>query len=135
MITLEDPIEMVHEKFNQIAMQPKIGLTFGSTLRTVLRQDPDVVMVGEIRDQDTAQNVIQAAMTGHLVISTIHTGEASGAISRMLDLDVMPFLLSGVLIGVVAQRLVRKVCPFCAVDDVLTDDHIFLCFGIRKACP
>jgi general secretion pathway protein E len=123
-ITLEDPIEMVHEKFNQIAMQPKIGLTFGSALRTVLRQDPDVVMVGEIRDQDTAQNVLQAAMTGHTVISTIHTGEASGAISRMLDLDVMPFLLSGVLVGVVAQRLVRKVCPFCAIDDVLTDDQI-----------
>jgi len=123
-ITLEDPIEMVHEKFNQIAMQPKIGLTFGSALRTVLRQDPDIVMVGEIRDPDTAQNVIQAAMTGHMVISTIHTGEASGAISRMLDLDVMPFLLSGVLIGVVAQRLVRKICPFCAIDDVLSDDQI-----------
>ena len=123
-ITLEDPIEMVHEKFNQIAMQPKIGLTFGSALRTVLRQDPDVVMVGEIRDPDTAQNVVQAAMTGHVVISTIHTGEAAGAVSRMLDLDVMPFLLSGVLVGVVAQRLVRKVCPFCAVDDYLTEDQI-----------
>lgn len=123
-ITLEDPIEMVHEKFNQIAMQPKIGLTFGSALKTVLRQDPDVVMVGEIRDQETASNVVQAAMTGHLVISTIHTGEAAGAVSRLLDLGVMPFLLSGVLLGVVAQRLVRKVCPFCAMDDILTDEQI-----------
>ncbi len=123
-ITLEDPIEMVHEKFNQIAMQPKIGLTFGSALKTVLRQDPDVVMVGEIRDEDTASNVVQAAMTGHLVISTIHTGEAAGAVSRMIDLGVMPFLLSGVVLGVVAQRLVRKVCPFCAVDDHLTDEQI-----------
>ena len=123
-ITLEDPIEMVHEKFNQIAMQPKIGLTFGSALKTVLRQDPDVVMVGEIRDEDTASNVVQAAMTGHLVISTIHTGEAAGAVSRMLDLGVMPFLLSGVVLGVVAQRLVRKVCPFCATDDYLTEEQI-----------
>ena len=123
-ITLEDPIEMVHEKFNQMAMQPKIGLTFGSALKTVLRQDPDVVMVGEIRDEDTASNVVQAAMTGHLVISTIHTGEAAGAVSRMLDLGVMPFLLSGVVLGVVAQRLVRKVCPFCAVDDYLSEEEI-----------
>ena len=81
-------------------------------------------MVGEIRDQDTASNVVQATMTGHLVISTIHTGEAAGAVSRMLDLDVMPFLLSGVLLGVVAQRLVRKVCPFCAVDDFLSEEDI-----------
>ena len=123
-ISLEDPIEMVHEKFNQIAMQPKIGLTFASALRTVLRQDPDVVMVGEIRDTDTAMNVVQASMTGHMVLSTIHTGEASGAIGRMLDLGVMPFLLSGVLVGVVAQRLVRKVCPHCAVDDFLTEEQV-----------
>jgi general secretion pathway protein E len=124
-ITLEDPIEMVHEEFNQIAMQPKIGLTFDTALKTVLRQDPDAVMVGEIRDEQTAQNVVQAAMTGHMVISTIHTGEAAGAISRMLDLSVMPFLLSGVLLGVVAQRLVRKICPFCAVDDYLTEEQIY----------
>ena len=91
-LTLEDPIEMVQEKFNQIAMQPRIGLTFGSALRTVLRQDPDVVMVGEIRDEETAQNVVQAAMTGHQVISTIHTSEAAGAVGRLLDLkcDAVP---------------------------------------------
>ncbi len=123
-VTLEDPIEMVHEHLNQIAMQPKIGLTFGSALRNVLRQDPDVVMVGEIRDEETAQNAVQAALTGHLVISTIHTIDAASAIGRMLDLGVLPFLLSSVLVGVVAQRLVRKNCLHCAVDDVLQDDEV-----------
>ncbi len=122
-VTLEDPIENVHEDFNQIAMQPKIGLTFGSALRNVLRQDPDVVMVGEIRDEETAQNAVQAALTGHLVLSTVHTGQAAAAVGRLLDLDVLPFLLSGVLVGVIAQRLVRRVCPHCAVDDVLTEEQ------------
>ena len=122
-VTLEDPIEMVHENFNQIAMQPKIGLTFSSALKTVLRQDPDVVMVGEVRDADTADNAVQAALTGHLVLSTLHTGEAASSISRLLDLDVVPYLLSSVLLGVVAQRLVRKVCEHCAVDEVLTEEQ------------
>jgi general secretion pathway protein E len=122
-VTLEDPIENVHEKFNQIAMQPRIGLTFGSVLKTVLRQDPDVVMVGEIRDAETAQNAVQAALTGHQVLSTIHTGEAAGAVGRLLDLDVLPFLLSGTLVGVVAQRLVRRICPHCAEDDLLTEEQ------------
>lgn len=122
-VTLEDPIENVHEKFNQIAMQPRIGLTFGSVLKTVLRQDPDVVMVGEIRDAETAQNAVQAALTGHQVLSTIHTGEAAGAVSRLLDLDVLPFLLSGTLVGVVAQRLVRRICPHCADDELLTEEQ------------
>ena len=123
-ITLEDPIENVHEAFNQIAMQPKIGLTFGSALKNVLRQDPDVVMVGEIRDPETAVQAVQAALTGHQVISTVHTGEAASAISRLLDLDVLPFLLSGTLVGVIAQRLVRKICPYCAIDDFLSEDQI-----------
>ena len=123
-ISLEDPIEMVHEKFNQIAIQPKIDLTFANALRTVLRQDPDIVMVGEIRDEDTAQNVVQAAMTGHMVLSTIHTGDAAGAVGRMLDLDVMPFLLSSVLVGVVAQRLVRRICPHCKIDNYLTEEQV-----------
>ncbi len=122
-VTLEDPIENVHEAFNQIAMQPKIGLTFDTALRSVLRQDPDVVMVGEIRDPETAQNAVQAALTGHQVLSTIHTGEAAGAVGRMLDLGVLPFLLSSVLVGVIAQRLVRRVCPHCAEDDLLSEDQ------------
>lgn len=122
-ITLEDPIENVHDTFNQIAMQPKIGLTFGSALKTVLRQDPDVVMVGEIRDEETATNAVQAALTGHQVLSTIHTGEAAGAVGRLLDLGVLPFLLSSTLVGVVAQRLVRRLCPHCAEEDVLGEEQ------------
>lgn len=122
-VTLEDPIEMVHESFNQIAMQPKIGLTFGTALKTVLRQDPDVVMVGEVRDAETADNAVQAALTGHMVLSTLHTSEAASSIGRLLDLEVVPYLLSSVLLGVVAQRLVRKVCEHCAVDEILTEEQ------------
>ena len=122
-ITLEDPIEMIHESFNQIAMQPRIGVTFGTVLKSVLRQDPDIIMVGEIRDGETATNVIQAALTGHTVLSTIHTGEAAGAVGRLIDLGVLPFFISSVLVGVVAQRLVRRVCPHCAEDDVLTEEQ------------
>jgi len=122
-VTLEDPIEMIHEEFNQIPMQPRIGVTFGTALKNVLRQDPDVVMVGEIRDAATAENAVQAALTGHMVMSTLHTSQASGAIGRLLDLNVLPFLLSGVLQGVLAQRLVRKVCVHCAVDEILTEEQ------------
>ncbi|MFZ5475161.1 MAG: GspE/PulE family protein [Myxococcota bacterium] len=122
--TLEDPIEMVHESFNQMAMQPKIGFTFGTALRNVLRQDPDVIMVGEIRDPETAEGAVQAALTGHLVLSTVHTNDAASAVGRLLDLDVYPFLISGVLLGVIAQRLVRRVCPYCTADDVLTPEQI-----------
>lgn len=122
--TLEDPIEMVSENFNQMAMQPKIGFTFATALKNVLRQDPDVVMVGEIRDPDTADNAVQAALTGHLVLSTVHTNDAPSAISRLLDLGVYPFLVSGVLLGVVAQRLVRKVCVHCAREEYLTPEQI-----------
>jgi general secretion pathway protein E len=122
-VTLEDPIENVHEAFNQIAMQPRIGLTFGTALKNVLRQDPDVVMVGEIRDTETAENAVQAALTGHQVLSTVHTGDAAGAIGRMVDLGTLPFLLSSVLVGVIAQRLVRRICQHCTVDDVLTEEQ------------
>ena len=123
-VTLEDPIEMVHEAFNQVAMNPKIGITFGSALKNVLRQDPDVIMLGEIRDPETADGAVQAALTGHLVLSTLHTNDAPSAVSRLLDLDVYPFLISGTLLGVVAQRLVRRVCAHCAVDDVLTPEQV-----------
>lgn len=128
--TLEDPIEMVVEAFNQVAMQPKVGITFGTALKSMLRQDPDVIMVGEVRDEDTATNVVQAALTGHLVLSTVHTSDAASAVSRILELGVYPFLVSGVLLGVVAQRLVRRVCPSCAKDDVLTAEQIDA-LGIR----
>ncbi len=121
--TIEDPIEMVMEAFNQTAVQPKVGLTFAGALRTLLRQDPDVIMVGEIRDAETAHNAIQAAMTGHLVLSTVHTNDAPSTIARLVDLGVQPYLLAASLLGVVAQRLVRTVCLQCREETVLTKEQ------------
>ena len=111
--TIEDPIEMVWDDFNQTAVQNKIGITFASALRTILRQDPDIIMVGEIRDTETAQNAVQAALTGHLVFSTLHTNDAPSSVTRMLDLDIQPFLISSTVVGVMAQRLVRRICEEC----------------------
>jgi general secretion pathway protein E len=111
--TIEDPIEMVHEAFNQIAVQPVLDVTFGSILRNILRQDPDIIMIGELRDLETAQNAIQAALTGHLVLSTLHTNDAPSAITRLLDLGIPAFLIQSTLIGIIAQRLARKICPHC----------------------
>jgi general secretion pathway protein E len=111
--TVEDPIEMVHESFNQIGVQPMAGVTFSSILRNILRQDPDIIMIGEMRDLETAENAVQAALTGHLVLSTLHTNEAASAITRLLDLGVPPFLIQSTLIGVLGQRLVRKICVHC----------------------
>jgi general secretion pathway protein E len=111
--TLEDPIEMVTGRFNQVAMQPKIGIDFASALRTILRQDPDIIMVGEIRDAATAQMAVQAALTGHLVLSTLHTDTAAHALTRLLQLGVPEFSVQAALVGVMAQRLVRRVCPHC----------------------
>jgi len=112
-VTVEDPIEMIHEEFNQIGVQPSAGVTFATILRTILRQDPDVIMVGEMRDLETASNAVQAALTGHLVLSTLHTNDAPTSITRLLDLGVPSYLIQSTLIGVVAQRLVRKICNFC----------------------
>jgi len=112
-ITIEDPIEYTLEGINQVQLKESIGLSFGSALRSFLRQDPDVIMVGEIRDKDTAEMAIRAALTGHLVLSTIHTNSAWGTISRLIDMGVPPFLLSSTLNTSVAQRLVRKLCPAC----------------------
>ncbi|NLD36611.1 MAG: type II/IV secretion system protein [Desulfatiglans sp.] len=111
--TVEDPIEMVHEDFNQIAVQPSVGVTFASILRNILRQDPDIIMIGEMRDLETAQNAIQASLTGHLVLSTLHTNDAPSSITRMLDLGIPAFLMKATLAGIVAQRLVKKICPYC----------------------
>jgi len=122
--TIEDPIEMVWEGFNQVQIQPKIDVTFAAALRHILRQDPDIIMVGEIRDGETAENAIQSALTGHLVLSTLHTNDAVGAISRMKDLGSPPFLLASSLLGVMAQRLVRKTCPQCAEEVTLTQDEL-----------
>lgn len=112
-VTIEDPVEYTVPLTNQIQVNPKIGLTFAHALRAVLRQDPDVIMVGEIRDTETAQIAVHAALTGHLVLSTLHTNSAVGAVARLIDMGVEPYLLSSCLIGVVAQRLVRRVCPEC----------------------
>jgi general secretion pathway protein E len=122
--TIEDPIEMVHDGFNQIQVQPKIELDFANALRHILRQDPDIIMVGEIRDRETAQNAIQAALTGHLVLSTLHTNNACDAISRLVDLGVERFLVSSSVIGVMAQRLVRANCPHCAVEALPAADEL-----------
>ncbi len=113
-ITVEDPIEMVCEEFNQIAVQPLIDVTFASILRNILRQDPDIVMIGEIRDGETARYATQAALTGHLVFSTLHTNDAVSAVTRLKDLGLDPYLIASTLIGTVAQRLVRMVCKSCS---------------------
>ena len=123
-VTIEDPIEMVHEDFNQIAANPKTGTSFADALRHVLRQDPDVIMVGEVRDAETASQAVQAALTGHLVLTTLHTNDTVGAIARLRDLGVPSFLIAATLTGVVAQRLVRQVCPLCAEDVPLTADEV-----------
>ncbi|HLC14845.1 MAG TPA: GspE/PulE family protein [Thermodesulfovibrionia bacterium] len=112
--SIEDPIEMVYDGFNQTAVHPHIGITFASVLRTLLRQDPDIIMVGEIRDPETADNAIQASLTGHLVLSTLHTNDAPTSITRLLDLGVPPFLINPTILGIIAQRLVRKICLHCA---------------------
>jgi general secretion pathway protein E len=123
-VTIEDPIEMVHEDFNQVAANPKTGTSFAEALRHVLRQDPDVIMVGEVRDAETASQAVQAALTGHLVLTTLHTSDAVGAVARLRDLGVPGFLIAATLTGVVAQRLVRGVCPNCAEDVLLTADQV-----------
>jgi general secretion pathway protein E len=123
-VTIEDPIEMVHEDFNQVAANPKTGTSFAEALRHVLRQDPDVVMVGEVRDGETASQAVQAALTGHMVLTTLHTNDTVGAIARLRDLGVPSFLVAATLTGVVAQRLVRQVCPSCAADVPLTADEV-----------
>jgi general secretion pathway protein E len=122
--TIEDPIEMVVEEFNQTSVLPKAGITFSSALRTILRQDPDVIMVGEIRDKETAENAIQAALTGHLVLSTLHTNDTGGALTRLVELGVEPFLIASTVVGVIAQRLVRKVCESCRVETVLSKEQL-----------
>ena len=112
-ITTEDPVEYQLDGINQIQVHPKIGLTFGTTLRSILRHDPDIILVGEIRDLETAENAIQASLTGHLVFSTLHTNDAAGAYTRLIDMGLEPFLVSSTVEAVMAQRLVRTLCPRC----------------------
>ncbi|HSV28126.1 MAG TPA: GspE/PulE family protein, partial [Candidatus Omnitrophota bacterium] len=112
-VTVEDPVEYQVPGVTQIQVQPQVGLNFGHILRSILRHDPDVIMVGEIRDLETAEIAVQAALTGHLVLSTLHTNSAAATVTRLLDMGVADYLITSTLAGVVAQRLVRRLCPHC----------------------
>src|SRR5207342_1836053 len=116
-VTVEDPIEYRLPGIVQVQVHEKAGLTFGAALRSIMRQDPDVILVGEIRDRETAEIAIQAARTGHLVFSTLHTNDAASAIARLVDIGVPPYLISATVIGVLAQRLARTLCPSCKQPD------------------
>ena len=124
-VTVEDPIEMVHEEFNQIAVQPLIDVTFSTILRNILRQDPDIIMIGEIRDHETASYAVQAAMTGHLVFSTLHTNDAVSSIARLRDLGLQSFMIASTLLGCMAQRLVKNICPDCAEEFEMKNEDLF----------
>jgi general secretion pathway protein E len=121
--SIEDPIEMIEPAFNQMQVQPGLGVDFAAGVRTLLRQDPDIIMVGEIRDRDTGDMAVQAALTGHLVLSTLHTNDAPTAVTRLLDLGVPAYLLNSTLLGVMAQRLVRTLCPHCKQPAEPPDDE------------
>jgi len=123
-VTVEDPIEMVVEDFNQIGVQDRVGVSFSNILRHILRQDPDIVMIGEIRDLDTARQAVQASLTGHLVFSTLHTNDAVSALTRLTDIGLEPYLINASLVGVVAQRLVRCICPHCKTRTAVSSEQI-----------
>lgn len=122
-ITVEDPVEYKSDNINQIQVNSKVGLTFASGLRSILRQDPDIIMVGEIRDSETAAIAVQAALTGHLVFSTLHTNSSVAAVNRLIDMGVEKFLISSSLLAILAQRLIRKVCPHCKEEDYLAESY------------
>ncbi|WP_217597843.1 GspE/PulE family protein, partial [Cohnella sp. GbtcB17] len=128
-ITVVDPVEYQLEGNNQVHVNPTIGLTFAAGLRSILRQDPNIVMVGEIRDTETAEIAIRASLTGHLVLSTLHTNDAISTVTRLRDMGVEPYLVASSLIGVVAQRLVRRICPECKVVHEPTEQEAMLLRG------
>lgn len=130
-ITIEDPVEYQIPLVRQTQINPKTGLTFAAGLRSILRQDPDIIMVGEIRDKETAEIAIQAALTGHLVFSTLHTNDAPSAVARLVDMGVEPFLVSSAIIGIIAQRLVRVVCEFCK-ERYTPDPYTLKSLGIKE---
>ena len=121
-MTVEDPVEYKSDSISQIQVNEKVGLTFASALRSILRQDPDVIMIGEIRDEETASIAVRAALTGHLVFSTLHTNSAAATISRLVDMGIEPFLISSSLLGILAQRLVRRLCPHCKEENKLAEE-------------
>lgn len=134
-ITIEDPVEYEVEGVNQVQVHHEIGLTFASTLRSVLRQDPDVIMVGEIRDRETAEIAIRASLTGHLVLSTLHTNDAPGALTRLIDMEIEPFLIASSVELVIAQRLVRRLCPHCCKDADMEVAHLGSCLVALHVDP
>jgi len=132
-VALEDPVEFDMKGINQTQINVKAGLTFSTWLRAILRQDPDIIMVGEIRDAETAEIAARAALTGHLVLSTLHTNDAPGAVARIIDMGVEPFLISSSLVGVVAQRLVRKICPVCREQyEAGEREKLILCYPLEQ---
>jgi type IV pilus assembly protein PilB len=134
-ITVEDPIEYQLDGINQVQINTKAGVTFAAGLRSILRQDPNIILVGEIRDQETAGIALEAAQTGHLLLSTLHTNDAPGTISRLFDLGIEPFLISSAVIGILAQRLVRTPCPFCKVSQLPSADAIEKAGGASRLPP
>jgi general secretion pathway protein E len=134
-MTIEDPVEYNLKGIAQIGVQPKIKLDFATGLRHILRQDPDIIMIGEIRDVETANIAIQSSLTGHLVLSTLHTNDAPSAVTRLVDMGVEPYLLSSTLVGVLAQRLVRKICPDCKEPYAPTESELQSIGLQRKALP
>jgi type II secretory ATPase GspE/PulE/Tfp pilus assembly ATPase PilB-like protein len=130
-VTVEDPVEYVLPRITQTQVHEAAGMTFAAGLRAILRQDPDIIMVGEVRDHETAETAVRAALTGHLVLTTLHTNDAISAIPRLKDIGPDPSLISDALLGIVAQRLVRKVCPHCAVPAVPSDRDLQL-LGISR---
>ena len=134
-MTIEDPVEYKIKGINQIQVNPKVGLTFDIGLKSILRQDPDIIMVGEIRDVETAKTAIRAASTGHLVISTIHTNDAISSIKRLIEMKLPPYLISSSLIGIISQKLVRKLCTACSYGTDIADDiKEEVCKGIEIGC-
>jgi type IV pilus assembly protein PilB len=129
--TAEDPIEFNFMGINQVQMHEEIGLTFASSLRSFLRQDPDIIMVGEIRDFETAQIAIQSALTGHLVMSTVHTNDAPGTITRLVDMGIEPFLISSSILLILAQRLVRQICTECK-ESIQVNPKLLLGLGVPR---
>jgi general secretion pathway protein E/type IV pilus assembly protein PilB len=129
-ITVEDPVEYVLSGINQVQVRADIGLTFGAALRSILRQAPNIVMIGEIRDLETAEIAVNASLTGHLVFSTLHTNDAPGAVTRLIDIGVKPFLAASSIRGIMAQRLIRKICSKCAEPYSPTDRELRLLGGL-----
>ena len=133
-ITVEDPVEYQMEGINQIQAKPQIGLTFASALRSIVRQDPDVIMIGEMRDLETARIAVQSALTGHLVLSTLHTNDAAGGITRLLDMGLEEYLLTSTVNGILAQRLIRKLCPACKIGAIAAPE-IVNALRLRRYAP